>query len=638
MSGRAPSDPGGLPDLFFEVDPEGVIHDYHAPSPGKLYVPPEVFLGRRFSDVLPEPAARTIHDAIAEALRVGHHRGATYSLEQGNETHWYELTIRTTGEERPPRRLEVVVREITERVRAEEDLRRTAWLLLESQRVGRLGSYDLDIERGTWSSSPMLDEIFGIDEAFRRTVESWQTLVHSDEREEMGRYFLEDVVTRRRPFDRQYRIVRVLDGMTRWVHGRGELVFGAEGAPKRMIGTIRDITEEHEARQREMELEAQMRQAQKLESLGVLAGGIAHDFNNVLMAILGFADLARRELPPDSPADSKLAEIMRVSHHAADLCRQLLAYSGRGRLVVGPLDLSRLVADTRNMLEISLGHRAVLDCRLGHGLPPIEADASQVRQVLMNLVLNAGEAFGDAGGTVTITTSSARFDRARLDGYELGIERAEGDHVVLEVSDDGCGMEPETMARIFDPFFSTKFTGRGLGLAAVIGIVRGHRGAIRVDSRPGRGTTFTLLFPAAPGLVSAETPPEPAEAMWRGSGSVLLVEDDDTIRAVCTQMLDSLGFTVLAAADGSEALRRFRERRAEVRCALLDLTMPGLSGEDTFAALRELDPRLPVVVSSGFSQEDVVERFAGKGLAGFLQKPYRLGDLSAALRRALEAS
>jgi two-component system cell cycle sensor histidine kinase/response regulator CckA len=638
LAGRVPADLIALPDLFFEVDPDGIILDYRAPRPGALDAAPERFLGRRFSDVLPESAARIIHDAIAEASRTGQHRGSTYALDSAGETRWYELSILGLGEERPPLRLAVVVREVTERVRTEEDLRRTAWFLLESQRVSRLGSYDLDVARGVWTNSPMLDEIFGIDAAFARDVASWQSLVHPDDRASMGRYFLEDVIGRRQPFDRQYRIVRVADGATRWVHGRGELEFGADGAPEHMIGTIRDVTEEREARRRELELEDSVRQAQKLESLGVLAGGIAHDFNNVLMAIMGYADLARRDLPPGSPAAPKLMEIVRASHQASDLCRQLLAYSGRGQFVVGPVDLSRLVDETRNMLEISLGHRATLCCRLGTDLPPIEGDTAQLRQVLMNLVLNAGEAIGDAGGEVTVTTTHRWYDRARLDERGLGGEMDAGDHVVLEVSDTGCGMEPDTVARIFDPFFSTKFAGRGLGLAAVIGIVRGHHGAIRVDTRPGHGTTFTLLFPARAGRAPAEPKPEGTASTWRGSGGVLLVEDDDTIRAVCSQMLANLGFGVVTAADGREALLRFRERRADIRCVLLDLTMPGMSGEETFDALRALDGRVPIVVNSGFSQEDVAARFTGKGMAGFLQKPYRLDDLGAALRRVLEPS
>jgi len=328
------------------------------------------------------------------------------------------------------------------------------------------------------------------------------------------------------------------------------------------------------AKTAQAELERKLLETQKLESLGVLAGGIAHDFNNILTGILGNASLAAVELPAGSPVQERLDQVHQAAMRAADLCKQMLAYSGKGRFVVQKIDLGSLVEETTPLLEISISKKAVLRFDLMRGLPPVEADATQVRQVIMNLVINAYEAIGERSGVIMVSTSLARVDRAYLGGTLLAPELPEGDYVCLEITDTGCGMSPETQMKIFDPFFTTKFTGRGLGLAAVLGIMRGHKGALKVYSELGRGTTFRLLFPRASGVAEALALSAPARPAWRGQGRVLVADDEETVRATTGAMLRALGFEPRLVADGQQAVEAFCMAPDDFALVLLDLTMP----------------------------------------------------------------
>lgn len=375
--------------------------------------------------------------------------------------------------------------------------------------------------------------------------------------------------------------------------------------------TALDLTERKQ-------LEAQVLHAQKLESLGVLAGGIAHDFNNLLVAILGNADLARADLPPGSPVADYLSDIETAARRAADFCRQLLAYAGKGRYHVELCDLSAICGELRQILASGFSQRLTLRLELAPDLPAVEADAAQLRQVVMNLATNAAEAIGESQGTITITTAIRDLDELALRSVH-GAELAPGRFAVLEVADTGSGMDEETVARLFDPFFSTKFPGRGLGMAAVFGIVRAHHGGIAIATRPGHGTTVTILLPARGGPATGQ---RRRPGLHRGK-TVLLVDDEETVRTVGRRMLERLGFRVLVARDGQEALDLVRTR-AEIGCVILDLTMPKLDGVEAFQELRRLRPSIPVVISSGYSEQQVMARFSGQALAGYLQKPYQL--------------
>jgi|GEM_PF-731536 len=409
--------------------------------------------------------------------------------------------------------------------------------------------------------------------------------------------------------------------------------FEVDGMPHLMFMMV-DISEKRRLEQENRLIEAQMLHVQKLESLGVLAGGIAHDFNNILMVVLGHADLALMRLDSESPARDNLKQIELAAGRAADLARQMLAYSGKGRFVIESLDLSAIVAEMGHMLEVSISKKVVLDYHLAPDLPAVSVDATQLRQVILNLVINASEAIGSAKGDVTIRTGLRLCDRIYLADSCIDDRLPEGPYVTLEISDTGCGIAPEIIPKIFDPFFTTKFTGRGLGMAAVLGIVRGHKGAIKMQSVQGRGTTFTLLLPAL------TRPAEPQSGLTDlaplpGSGTVLLVDDEETIRELGRDMLESIGFRVITACDGQEALEVYARHQEEVDCVLLDLTMPCLDGEQTFLELRRIKPGVRVIISSGYNEQEVSQKFVGKGLAGFIQKPYKVAEVSSKLQEVL---
>ncbi len=412
----------------------------------------------------------------------------------------------------------------------------------------------------------------------------------------------------------------------------------ADGKAVGATGTARDITEQRRAEDERRRLESQLQHAQKLESLGLLSGGIAHDFNNLLTSIIGYADLARQDLPEDSEASALITEAIRGARRAAEITTQLLAYSGKGRFVIEPIDLSSLTRDMTRLLEISISKRCAIRYDLAKDLPAVEGDATQFRQVVMNLVINASEAIGDRPGTITIRTSTRECDRAFFADAYLDDQLPAGTYVVLEVRDTGSGMSPETRARIFDPFFTTKFTGRGLGLAAVLGIVRGHRGTIEVQSAVGAGTTMTVLFPASRTAIPASAAREAPASPWVGSGTILVVDDEDPVRAVVSRMLHSIGFDVITAASGRDAIEIFRQHADRVRLVLLDMTMPNMDGEETLAELRKIRPSVVAVLSSGFDQDASARRFAGTPISGFIQKPYTLAEISRTVRAAIEGS
>lgn len=381
--------------------------------------------------------------------------------------------------------------------------------------------------------------------------------------------------------------------------------------------------------------QAQVQHAQKLESLGVLAGGIAHDFNNLLMSILGNANLAEMDLPAKSPARESLDQIEKAAERASELTNQLLAYSGKGKFVNQRINLNQLVEEMGHLLKVSISKKAHLQHRFASTLPTIEADPAQIRQIVMNLITNASEALGGQSGIITIATGALECDQAYLQDTYLAKDLPEGPYVYLEVTDTGCGMDKLTQGKIFDPFFTTKFTGRGLGLAAVIGIVRGHRGAIRVYSEPGQGTTFKVLLPACDQPGERSRIQEPPSGDWKGEGVVLVVDDEESIRQLTERLLKRFGLQVLTAEDGLQAVDVFRAHADEIDVILLDMMMPRMDGQETFQQIRKIKSDAQVILSSGYSEGEATTRFAGSGLAGFIQKPYRPIDLIAKLQNLL---
>jgi PAS domain S-box-containing protein len=432
-------------------------------------------------------------------------------------------------------------------------------------------------------------------------------------------------VAQRVAFEVEARI-RDREGTVRWILVRGRPIYDDAGNLRFLEGLAIDVSALKAAEAEKLAVERRLLEAQKLESLGVLAGGIAHDFNNLLTAMLANANLARSELPADTPVATELRHIENAARRAADLCQQMLAYAGKKEIRARLLDVSDLVRSTVALLRVSVHKNTRLDLRLDDELPGVMADSAQLQQILMNLVLNAADAIGEQPGVITITTGQ-RDVEAGL--FQSAIHRPElpaGRYVVVEVRDDGCGMTPETLARIFEPFYTTKFSGRGLGLASVLGIVQQHRGALFVESEPGRGSTFRLLLRAEAARAAKPAAPAAATAV-AFEGSVLVVDDEEPVRDVLNSVLRRQGLEPLLAASGEEALRIYAGQRDQVTLVLLDLTMPGWSGERTLQALRQRNPRQRVVLMSGYSEQHSMARCAALGVSDFISKPFDVETL-----------
>ncbi len=429
----------------------------------------------------------------------------------------------------------------------------------------------------------------------------------------------------------EYRII-MPDGTIRWVNQVYTTVWGDNNECLGIRASIRDITEKKKMEHDRNKFNQQIQQSQKMESLGVLAGGIAHDFNNILMAVLGYADLSLLSLSNVSPVRDNIKQIIIASHRAAELCQQMLAYSGKASFSSMNINLGELVNEMTHLLKTTISKKAILNLHVEQQIPFIQADPSQIRQIVMNLIINASDAIGDRSGVISIAVGATRCDEYYLKNTELCDDLTPGLYAHIEVADTGCGMDAETQARIFEPFFTTKFLGRGLGLSAVIGIIRANKGAIKVYSEVGKGTTFKLLFPAInePAMLSGEVKGN-EKSEWKGKGNILLADDEESIRAVGATMLEYLGYSVTTVNDGREAINIYEQKYNEFDFVILDMTMPHVDGAEAFKEIRRINPNAKVLLSSGYSKEDIGARFAGKGVTGVLQKPYTVTVLKDAL-------
>ncbi len=400
---------------------------------------------------------------------------------------------------------------------------------------------------------------------------------------------------------------------------------------------VDDVTELVEREEQDKLMQKHLEQTQRLESLGVLAGGIAHDFNNLLMAILGHADIALLKLPQLSSARENLENIKTTSLRAADLCKQILAYSGQGKVVEEELSINYLVHEMIQMIQTSISKNCHLDLKLDEQLPMMVGDYSQMQQILMNFVINASDAFDGSTGNITIATTSMQFSYNDFSDDFVIKPPSPGNFVILEVSDNGPGMDKETLDRIFEPFFTTKFTGRGLGLSAVLGIVKSHNGGLRVNSTPDQGTTFTVFFPAST-TNRTEDPAqmEKVETMnVQLASKVLLVDDEEMVLDVCKNLLEIVGAEVLTARDGIEAIEVYKENQNDIDLVILDLTMPKMDGKEAFRILRQLNPEAKIVLASGYAEETLVTQLGGEEPSGVLSKPYSIDNLTKMLSEML---
>jgi PAS domain S-box-containing protein len=419
---------------------------------------------------------------------------------------------------------------------------------------------------------------------------------------------------------------RCKDGSYRWL----EWASVPASDQTLLFAAARDVTGRIKAEEEKQLLEQQFQQAQKMESLGILAGGIAHDFNNILAIIMGNCSLAKLDTENST---NYIPEIEKATDRAAGLCRQMLTYAGKAQLTRSQVNLCVLVDEMITMLKATLPHNVIINPDLRAEVPYIHGDASQIRQIIMNLVINSSEAIGEAQGEIRVSLANTRVMAGQEEDYH-GKAIPSGEYVRLEVADTGCGMDAETKWRIFEPFYTTKFTGRGLGMSAVLGIIAAHQGAMQLYSRVGQGTTFKVYLPRDHAGANSEIESEAAEP-WQGSGTILLVEDEEMVRAVANSLLSLLGFTVIEASNGKEALELYRLNACDITLVVTDVGMPIMDGYTLFRELKRFDAGLPIIVSSGFGESVVTTRIAKEEIDGQVCKPYTFEQLRDVVKSVL---
>ncbi len=412
----------------------------------------------------------------------------------------------------------------------------------------------------------------------------------------------------------------------------------ADNSEAMIGGLCLDITEQEAAERERRNIEHQMQQSQKLESLGVLAGGIAHDFNNLLMGMLGHADLALTRVKADNGIRRHIEEVVASAQRAAELANQLLAYSGEGKFLLEVVNISDLVEDLSGLLKVSISKKAILHINLDRSPPPVECDPTQIRQVLMNMIVNASDALESQPGMITVETGTVERTAEDLNAMaSWGAVLKDGVYVYIQITDTGTGMDESTISKIFDPFFTTKFAGHGLGLAAALGIVRSHHGTIAIDSSPGKGSVFTVYLPTTDKTPTFSAITERVEDTWKTSGTVLLADDEESVREVASMMLEEIGFSVICAENGREAIDLTKANTSGLRAILLDLTMPEIGGLEAYHAIRAFNQTIPIILSSGYNKEEDVAEATGTNRQFFLKKPYRLDAMRTVFKRAIAA-
>lgn len=571
--------------------------------------------------------ARHFHE---KALATGADQSADYRmLRASGEVVWVKNRITPSIEAGQLTTLRGIIVDITQRKNAELNLRESEKRTREVMENMSLLIAVLDVQ----------GRITFCNERFAQAVQ-WPR------KELTGQLFFEMLAppeqceSRRRDFEgmmkghafypqRQTELV-ARSGKRRLVSWNIVLTRNADGSIAGLTGMGEDITE------RTAEEEA-LRQSQKLESLGILTGGIAHDFNNLLTAIMGNTELALQQVKGNDAACDHLNKIIATSKRLADLTRQMLAYSGKGNFIITQIDLNEVIQEMTSLIAVSVGKHIKMRYELASEPLWLMADAVQIEQVVLNLITNASEAIGVRPGEIVLHTYRDRFSEEQIQAGFANQQLLPGDYLCVEIVDNGCGMSAETLSKIFDPFFTTKFTGRGLGLAALQGIVRGHKGGVQIETMVGIGTKFKIYFPAANlEPVAAKKKATSSLETWSPKGVILVIDDETPLRSMAAEVLQAQGFEVLQAENGKEGLDIFQRQGSRITLVLLDLTMPVMGGEETFHRLKAIRPDVKILLTSGYSQEDAIDRFPTIGLAGFIQKPFLPSQLLERIRQAIQ--
>jgi PAS domain S-box-containing protein len=564
------------------------------------------------------------------------------------ETRWvYGLGEVTVDDNNNIRQMIGTIQDITERKMAEQSLQQERDLSMDILNAQPGGVYRIRVfaaetwDKDAWLSSKkapyameLMSESFcrilGITrEAFENNPAIINDVIYPDDKESFAR-MNEAANADKKMFIWEGRLL--INGMIRWVAFQS-LPRPLENGDVLWTGAIMDITDRKKVEEEKFTMEQQFQQTQKLESLGVLSGGIAHDFNNILAIIMGNCSLAKLH---EENAGKYIPEIEKASQRAAELCRQMMAYAGKAQFAKSNLNIRSIVAEMVDMLKKTIPQNVEIRVESSTDIPFIQGDSSQLNQVIMNLIINASEAIGKEPGEINVSLTELTMNEDRLEMDYNGKAISPGCYVCLEVTDNGCGMDEKTKWRIFEPFYTTKFTGRGLGMSAVLGIIMSHKGALQLYSQLGHGTTFKVYLPAQKNVSDEDVNvQQKTQIPWRGSGTILLVEDEAQIRDIAKTMLESFGFTVVVAVNGKDALDIYQKYASEITLVLTDMGMPIMDGYALFPALKRLNPRLPIVISSGFGDVDVISRIGHAKIAGLISKPYTLDRLREVLKSVL---
>lgn len=622
------------PLIVIEWDHEGRVCGWNAQAERVFGWAAAEVLGKRPFDwrFLHEDCVAMVERMMAEGAAGGNPRSAVVTPNYTRSgdivwCEWHSSVLHDGG--RPVAALSLAL-DVTPYRATAEALERSRARLRTALDGAKMLAWDLDLLTNRWETTVDLADFYGVP---RGPDYSDPLLaihaVHPDD--------VPTVLTGRRraietgePLRYEFRgRAPAADGGARWFATHGTVIRDDDGRAVRIVAVTSDVTERKRAEEQSEALNRQLRDAAKWESLGVLAGGVAHDFNNILTVVLGSANLARRGLPPSSSSVAYLDQIEQSCRRAAEVCRQMLAYSGRNQGGAARIDLTPLVRDAAPLFTGPAGP-VPIRYELDNALPLTHVDAGQVRQVLINLVTNAAEALAGRVGEIVVRTTAEEVPAGVPDGL-FHLAPVPGRYACTTVEDTGAGMSPEVRARMFDPFYSTKFTGRGLGLAAVQGIVRAHKGGIRVESASGTGTAVTVYWPAPEEQVAAPAaPPAPA-----APNLALVIDDEMFVREVTASTLEELGFAAVLAADGASGIELFHRNREAIQMAVIDVVMPGMSGDQVLKTLRLFAPNLPVLLVSGFTDSRIMSADLGAHTE-FLQKPFHPEELMKVVRRLVQ--
>lgn len=497
--------------------------------------------------------------------------------------------------------------------------------------------YKYSTKSGGLFYSPQVEQVFGYPlKAFYDNPLLWKNSIHPDDAGKVSDAIGKICFGGECKFDIEYRICTKFG---EWLWLRDSLIKrDLKNGEVIVDGIAQNITKLKQAEEERLLFEEQFQQTQKLESLGVLTGGIAHDFNNILTIIIGHCFMAKENAGTGIGNKPNIEHIENAANRAADLCRQMLTYAGKSPLVQTQVNMWLLVDESVKMLKSALKKNVAINVDLKRDVPEVVGDSSQIQQIIMNLIINAGEAIGDNNGTVNVSLSKVAVSAGEPEVDFFGTSIQFGRYACIKVSDDGCGMTEDTQKRMFEPFYTTKFTGRGLGLSAVLGILRAHGGTFQLLSKPGIGTTFKVYFPlpAAPDVVEAAKVDSLASV--KGNGTILLVDDEEPLIKIGTALLKAMGFSVISASNGNEAIKAFSTHKNLINLVLLDMFMPGMGGEEAYHELRKIDKTVPIIICSGYDAESAEEITMADDRSAFLHKPYKPAELLRVLNEKIGAN